>query len=175
MSAISKLQLKAVQALWHVHAKRTLGVDPNDRQARLKWLSVATGRTIASSKDLSFAEAREVIDALKKSLGQVDKPRPRDRQFARALGMEGRRGNDDNAAMLVDERSLKIIDEYRQRLMWPELELQAWLAGKNSPLRGAHAIRTVGDARRVQYGMKGLLKAKGLWRKSAPAIKRERV
>ncbi|MGB9106081.1 MAG: hypothetical protein WCC59_15080 [Terriglobales bacterium] len=160
MSAISKLQLKAVQALWSVHCQRTLGTDPNDRPARLKWLTAATGRPISSTLDLSAAEARMVIDTLKGSLGQRS---------------EGRRGNDDTLSMLVDERSLKVIEEYRERLTWTKGELDAWLAGKHSPIGGRAVIRTVGDARRVQYGMRGLLKAKGLWRKAAPPLRRQSV
>jgi hypothetical protein len=89
--------------------------------------------------------------------------RPRDRQFANALGREGRRGNDEHKSTIVDARSLQVILEFRMRLGWTEDEYLRWLASRNSPLGGRTAIRTIGDARSVQWAMKKMLKAKGLW------------
>jgi hypothetical protein len=166
VSGVNKKQVKAIQALWHVHARREIGIDPADRDQRLKFFSNFCQRQVPSTNDLSFDEASRLIESLKKSLGQrVAKPaRPRDREFATALGREGRRGNRDNSSTLVDPRSLEVIREYRERLMWTEAEFNSWLVGRSSPLRGRISIRTVGDARQVQWAMKGILKQKGLWR-----------
>jgi hypothetical protein len=165
VSDIKPKQVKTLQALWHVHASRTLGFEPNDRHVRLKYFSNFCQRPIASTLELTSEEAGTLIDAFKKSLGQRVSPprRPRDRQFANALGREGRRGNDEHKSTIVDARSLEVILEFRMRLGWTEDEYLRWLASRNSPLGGRTAIRTIGDARSVQWAMKKMLKAKGLW------------
>lgn len=163
----NKKQVKALQALWHVHARRTLGFDPSDRNLRLKYFSNFTQRAITSALGLTFEEARDLIQAFKKSLGQSDQrraPRPRSREAAAALGREGRRDRDDNSSTLVDSHTLDIIRDYRERLMMNDAEYIAWLAGKSSPLKGRTVIRTLGDARQVQWALKGILKSRGLWR-----------
>jgi hypothetical protein len=166
VSDVSRKQVQALQALWHVYARRTLGFDANDRAKRLEYYSNYIGRPIASTLDLTFADASSLINLFKKSLNQRT-DRPRDKQTAQALGREGRRGNADNTSTLVDDKSLAVIRDYRLRLGWSADEYTSFLAGKNSPLGGRTMIRTIGDARSVQWAMKKILKAKGLWNTNA--------
>jgi hypothetical protein len=171
MSTISRAQLIALQSLWSQYARHSLDAVGDERAARLEWASKNCGRKIASFNDLHGDEAASLITLLKTSLGQpVDhrrrrQPRVRDRQRAQAAGTEGRRGSASTSVTLVSADDLARIDDAITRLGWTRQRFDAWLRSDSSPL-GKVAnpqIRTLGDANKVWWPMKAMLKRAGKW------------
>lgn len=143
-----------------------------DRPARLKWVSELIGRKVESFKDLTGAEATHLIDTLQKSLGITESRPPRaprkrlSRTAAKAAGTAGRKGSKTELVMASAD-DLTRINEAVTRLGWTRETLESWLRSPSSPLKGRMEIRTQNDANRVWWGLKPLLKRKGLWRQSA--------
>ena len=140
-----------------------------DRAARIAWASGLVGRAISSFSDLTRSEARRLIDTLQGQLGIQHPVKNRmDRERAQRAGTEGRRG-DDGAATLVSPADLERIQNALDRLGWSHAQLDGWLRSPSSPL-GKHAtIRTLGDANRVYWALKGMAKARGLWKEEQTA------
>jgi hypothetical protein len=171
MSKISKGQLIALQSLWAQHARHSLDVSTNDRAARLAWASDQVKHPVASFSDLTLDEARSLIDLLSKSLGQPNtgkrrwRPRMRDRERAQAAGTEGRRGFDSATKTMVSAEDLARIEDAITRLGWTRERFDAWLRSDSSPLGHVSnpQIRTLGDANKIWWPMKAMLKRAGKW------------
>src|SRR6266478_2856035 len=99
---LSKGQLQALHSLFHLYAPRFLdatdgGVGSDAaRRARLMWGSRIIGRDLSSFNALLPGEAAQLIETMKKALGQEIKPARRARQrrpgrdLAHAYGTSGR-------------------------------------------------------------------------------------
>lgn len=172
MTPVSSLQLRRLQTLYAASISRELGGD-SSREARLCWASNAVGRSISSFSDLTNGEANELIDSLQIELGQAFEPalpaRMRDRDRAQAAGTEGRKDAPRNSTTLVSPEDLKRVHDAAARLGWTEEQLERWLHSKSSPLKGSSAIRTLGEANRVWWALKNMLKHEGKWNEQRSA------
>jgi hypothetical protein len=168
MTSITKSQMIALQAFYAQHARRSLDATGDPRATRLQWASEQVGRRINSFSDLSKDEAQKLIDVLAKSLGQGEhrrrRPRHRNRDRAHAAGTEGRRGSPSSSVTLVSAEDLARIDDAITRLGWTRERFDAWLRSSSSPLGQRAEIRTLGDANKVWWPMKAMLKRVGKWR-----------
>jgi hypothetical protein len=163
-------QIQALQALyakWEAH-----GLPAADsRAARLEWASENVGRQIASFNDLSRDEARALIDALKGALGQPLKQQPhawrriRSRERAQAAGTAGRHGVSSSVIQMASLDDQARIDEAIRRLGWTREGYETWLRSSSSPLHGmsAAAVLTVGEANKVWWALKAMLRRSGRW------------
>lgn len=173
MNDITPAQLKRLQTEWGQYARRTL-LAGDEREERLKWASGAIGRRVASFSDLTFGEAKRLIRALNGMLGIPEKRRIRSAERAHAAGTEGRRGSESTSVTLVSAEDLADIYEMIARLGWDQARFEAWLRSSSSPLAkkfdGARVppsdptIRTLYQANRVRWALKGMLKRAGKWR-----------
>jgi hypothetical protein len=129
-------------------------------------------------------EATRLIDRLQGALGIAPtKPKHRVRRSDRAAGMDGRKT--DNASLplgatvatLPSAADVERIQNALTRLGWTQVQYEAWLRSARSPLAVKHGsvrvapaditLRTLRDANRVWWALKGMLTAKGLWRKES--------
>jgi hypothetical protein len=164
---ISPAQLRRLQVLYGQLARHT--DQGTGREARLAWASELTGRTIASFSDLTQAEAVRLIDTIQGQLGVRAPARPRRRlrrSDARKAGTEGRRGNENTETTIAGARDLERIQYALTLLGWNQAQLEGWLRSPSSPLRkkATPEIRTLSDANRVWWALKGMAQARGLWR-----------
>ena len=169
MSNVSRDQLKRLQTLYSAYARHDIDPMTNLRSQRLLWASRAIGRTISTFSDLTRAEANSLIDTLQTALNQPYEPprhRVRDAYAAQSAGSEGRRG-DRGPKTMVSQRSLDRIQESYGRLGWTPSRFEAWLQSPSSPLRGRTSIVTEGDANRVWWALKNMLKTAGFWEERA--------
>jgi len=174
MKHISRFQLRRLQTLYSVVTSRELGGE-GSREARLSWAAKAIGRTIASFSDLDSNEANQLIDTLQAELGQASfKPfrRISDRDRAQAAGTEGRKRSPQDVKTIICAEDFSRINDAVARLGWTREQLEAWLASSSSPLKGLTAIRTLGDANRVWWALKNMLKREGKWKVQRSARKR---
>jgi hypothetical protein len=159
-------QLKRLQTLWGQYCRHALDVaSASDRRARLAWASEQTGRRINSFSDLMGHEAKSLIDTLQFSMGipeTVPSRHIRNRDRAKAAGTEGRKRKPANAVTLVSANEISLIDELMSKLGWSQPQLAGWLRSTSSPLKGQSdpQIRTLADANRVIWALKGMLKAR---------------
>jgi hypothetical protein len=169
---VSCAQLKALHSLLGKWSAHTIETDSDPRAARLAWAAESIGRSISSFKELTSAEAYQLIDVLKRSVGQPvsDRPRRRSRRInsrdlAQAAGTAGRRGETASPIYLVSSDDLARIDEAIERLGWTHDRFDAWLRSSTSPLRQREnpKIRTLADANRVWWALKSMLKQAGRW------------
>jgi len=111
------------------------------RETRILWAIWNCDRKITSFNQLTRAEASD-----------------------EAAGREGRRG-DGGPHTLVSGEEIARIQRAKERLGWDEARFEKWLRSPSSPLgkRSNPAIRTLGDANRVWWAMKELLKQAGKW------------
>lgn len=178
MNLISNPQLKRLQTLWGIYS-RHVGSSPlhaMDRAERLKFCAIHCGRDIASTKDLTAAEANDCINALQRAVGQKETSKPRrPRKSDPAAGTAGRVGNTSKVDQIASATDLDRINEAITRLGWDQSRFHSWLNSSSSPLRGrANAqVRTQADANRVWWALKRMLKHKGLWRSSSAACNAE--
>jgi hypothetical protein len=160
---ISRRQLRALQTLFGLYARRTIDADADLRRARLEWASASLGRTVASFTELLGDEAARLISTLKQSLGQEStraRRRPLGREAARAAGTHGRKNRRVDVEMLATREEIAVVDEMRQRVgMTPE-DFETWLKSRSSPIRGRAVpqLRTVSDCNRVCWALKAILK-----------------
>jgi hypothetical protein len=159
---ISRNQLRALQTLFSLYARRTIDAGADLRRARLEWASDSLGRTVASFTELRGEEAARLIGTLKQSLGQESKRARRrlGRDAALAAGTHGRKNRRVDVEMLATREEIAVVDEMRQRLgMTPE-DFETWLKSSSSPLRGRTVpqLRTVADCNRVRWTLKAMLK-----------------
>jgi hypothetical protein len=161
---ISPIQLRALQTLFGLYARHSLeaaGADP--RAARLAWASQNLGRVIASFTELCAAEAAKLIGALKRALGQEDKPpmpRARSRAIARALGTHGRKNQFIETQILAGPAEIAAVERLRERLGMGREDFESWLRSRSSPLgqRGGTGLRTMADCNRVRWALKAMLR-----------------
>lgn len=177
--ALQSGQLVALQTLWSQYARRSLDVPAaGDRAARLDWAEKNIGRRIASFKDLTKGEAIMLIDLLRVALGQAPgkKKRPGGLRGddARRAGLDGRKDGDQFDPKLASAEDLTTIESFYLRLGWTRVQFDAWLRSGRSPLArkineqriapSDPQVRTVRDANRVRWALKGMLAARGLWK-----------
>lgn len=172
---ISPEQLRALQTLYGIHARRSLdvaGADP--RAERLAWASRNIGRALGSFTELRRPEAEALLNSLRGELGEGSelRRRPRDRYTARAAGTHGRRGRVGNDQVMATRQDTEAIDELRERLGWSQEQLAAWLSSSSSPIRGqaSPTLRTWSDCNRVRWALKAMLKRAGKWRSRSRAV-----
>ncbi len=167
---INKAQMKRLQTLYGQLARHVdLGAD---RAARIAWAQELVQRPIDSFSDLSFDEAKSLIDTLQAQLGENEPPRPRrrpGRDAARRMGIDGRKGTSEFATQLqlVSAADLQVITQFYTRLGWDRVRFDAYLHSDHSPLehRSSPEIRTARDANRVRWALKAMLVRAGLWDK----------
>jgi hypothetical protein len=164
-STITTNQMRRLQTLYSQYASHA--IDGNSREARMAWASEQTGRAIASFKDLTFAEAKHLIDALQAQLGvALSKPksrRPRlSRDDAHKAGTEGRKGFESNDVTMAGPAEFARIQYALDQLGWSQAQLDAWLHSSRSPLgkKAQPQIRTLKDANRVWWALKGMMDAR---------------
>lgn len=118
------------------------------------------GRPISSFNELSASEARTAIDAIQKHLPAelLWTKRPK-RRTARAYGTAGRRGRVEKEVQLVDPETLHLLSILTAKLGWTPERFDAFLHGKSSPVRSG-AIRTLAEANRAIWALKGMLRHK---------------
>ena len=98
------------------------------------------------------------------------RPRKRlDRASAQKAGTEGRRGNESNETTIAGPAEFARIRYVLDLLGWNQTQLDAWLRSSRSPLKSkaSPAIRTLGDANRVYWALKGMATAQGKWKGKA--------
>jgi hypothetical protein len=165
--AITPNQMRRLQTLYGQLAAHAQ--EGADRASRLRWASEQAGRSIASFSELTSQEATRLIDGLQGQLGvkaPAQKRRRLDRDAARRAGTEGRRGDVSNQATMAGAAEFARIQHALDLLGWTQEQLDAWLRSPRSPLgrRASPSIRTLGDANRVWWALKGMLVNRGLWR-----------
>ncbi len=166
---LSKGQLQALHSLFHLYAPRFLDTTDSGagsdaaRGARLTWASGIIGHELSSFNDLQPDEAAQLIETMKKALGQEIKPARRARErrpgrdLARAYGTAGRRGESSNEIQMVDGPTSELLDRLREQLGWTRERLDAFLKSKHSPIRSG-VVRTLGEANRVIWAMRQMLR-----------------
>ncbi len=163
---ITKHQLTRLQTVYSQLARHTQ--ESESRDGRLQWASELTGRAVKSFRDLSFDEARRLIDTAQGQLG-VKAPAKCRRSGAqgRRAGLDGRHDGAEyqNAPQVASAADLATIESYYLRLGWNRAQFDAWLCSPRSPLRkrARTTITTTADANSVRWALKGMLVAKGLW------------
>ena len=169
MSTFGKInprQLKRLQTLYGQLATHSL--EGSSREARLRWASEQAGREIGSFSALTFDEGQRMIDGLQGQLGVKEPARKRpSRDQARRAGLDGRKDGQEfaQAPQVATAADLEVIASYYMRLGWSQAQFDGWLRSNHSPLgrRANPEIRTVADANRVRWALKGMLEQKGLW------------
>jgi hypothetical protein len=166
---LSPSQLTALHSLYYLYAPRFLdavdsGAGSNDaRGARLAWASGTVGRELSSFNEIHFDEAAQLIETMKKALGQEINPAKRTRQrrpgrdLAHGYGTAGRRNESSNQIQMVDAPTLELLDRLREQLGWTRERLDAFLHSSKSPVRSG-AIRTLAEANRIIWALKRMLR-----------------
>ncbi|SRR6266567_1375791 len=162
-------QLVALHSLYHLYAPRFLNAanggarSDAGRSARLAWASGSIGRELSSFSELLPDEAAQLIETMKKALGQEINLGKRSRQrrpgrdLAHSYGTAGRRSETSNQIELVDARTLELLDRLREKLGWTRERLDAFLKSKHSPIHSG-GVRTLGEANRVIWIMRSFLR-----------------
>lgn len=166
-TSITKAQMQRLQVLYSQLARHT--DQSTDRDARLTWASSLLQRPVSSFGELSIADARHLIDTLQGQLGvkMPAKPRRRlGREAAHRAGTAGRRADQSNEIVLAGKDDLERIQRARVDLGWSQAQFDAWLRSPRSPMRNKASaeIRTLADANRVWWALKGMLRHQGLWK-----------
>src|SRR5262249_21601507 len=132
------------------------------RGARLEWASAILRREVESFSTLRIEEAAQLIDVMKRALGQeVTPPRRRpDRDQAHAYGTAGRRNNTSNELAMVDAPTLELLNSTLVQMGWTQQHLESFLQSKRSPVKGG-AIRTLAQANRVIWALRNMLRYRG--------------
>lgn len=160
---LSPAQLTAMHSLFHLYSPRFLDASGGDaRGARLAWASRIIGRAISSFSLLRAVEAARLIELMKKALGQeVNSGRERrqrpGRDLARVYGTAGRRHETSNEIALVDAPTLALLDRLLMQLGWTRERFDSFLHSKSSPVKSG-ALHTLGEANRVLWALKNMLR-----------------
>ncbi len=163
---ISRPKLKRLHTLWGMFCRRAQ-IDPQDRAARLGWLTGAVGRPVQSSKELTRAEADLALSAIQAYLPpeMVRHTRP-SRERARAYGTAGRKNTQGGKTIdLIDKPTWKLLEELMHVLGWDRARLDAFVVSQHGPKR----LVTMGDANKVIWAFKQMLRRKA---KSGTAIEK---
>lgn len=157
MTTISKPALRRLQVLYAQYEAHSLDC-ARGREGRLAWATAQTGRAIASFSGLSAEEGIRLIDGLQRAIGRKapsKTPRRRmSRSAAEKAGTEGRRDQIHDESTMVSSADLERIQRELVRLGWDQQGLERFLRSPKSPTRGRTAIRTLGDANKVYWGLK---------------------
>jgi hypothetical protein len=152
---ISKGQLRRIQTLWGILYRHTVDGAPGDsRAARLAWIGLKVGRRIGSCNDLSKTEAKKAIEAIQKCL-PAEAVRSSDRSQAMAQGRDGRKGAESKEVRLPDAGTMQLLQNLLFALGWDRARLDLFLHSPKSPVR---AIRTLADANKIIWVLKGMLR-----------------
>ena len=167
---ITVKQMRRLQTLYSQYAAHA--IEGNSREARIQWASDQVGRAIGSFSELTFAEAKHLVDSLAAQL-PAQKPQRRrlSRDAAHRAGTDGRRGSEySSQPQMASAEDLAAIESYYMRLGWSRTQFDAWLSSPHSPLskRARPSIATSADANRVRWALKGMLKQRGLWEDRKP-------
>jgi hypothetical protein len=160
---ISQAQLRALQTLFGLYARKSLDVSAKVRGERLAWASQTLGRAVASFSDLDGDEAARLVGILKQALGQEtesDERKRRSREAAFAAGTHGRRNRPIKIEMMATAGDIEAVNEMRQRLGMSQEDFERWLTSRSSPIRGrtVPTLRTIADCNRVRWALKAMLK-----------------
>ncbi|MDR3798001.1 MAG: hypothetical protein P4K93_07600 [Terracidiphilus sp.] len=160
-------QMKRLQVLYGQLARHTQ--EGADRASRMAWASKLLLRPIMSFKDLSDHDARHLIDTIQGQLGVKVPARPRkrlDRDTAQKAGTEGRRGYQSNETTLAGPSEFARIRYVLDLIGWSQAQFEGWLRSSRSPLsnRTNPVIRTLYEANRVYWALKGMATAQGKWK-----------
>lgn len=151
---ITKLQLRCLQTLWSVKM-RAAGISSADdsRDMRHQYIEVATAGRAKSATELSFPDARRVIDMLSREQQglQIDNA-----EVAQAAGTHGRRGFQSAHEVMVGEPQVRLLRQVQLRLGWDYARLDAFIERQ---LGQGREIRTMADFNRVYWGLKRIAKA----------------
>lgn len=152
--------MKKLQTLWG-HWWKLHGDSADDsRTARLRYLSSSFKRPVTSAKELSRDEAEQAIKGLAASLPEHLSTKKRlSRRDAREIAVAGRKDKKgvSNSEQIVGPTELRHIRNLMDQLGWDNARLQGFLHSPFSPLGGRSVIRTVDDAFKVRYALKGIL------------------
>jgi len=170
-SLITGKQMKRLQTLWGLLCRQA-NLHAKDREARLDWVARTVGRQISSCRELSASEANAAINSIQQLLPPelLTRKRP-SRRLAQAYGTSGRRGHDDKEVRLVDAPTLELLDRLLRQLGWTREHLDAFLRSSKSPVRSG-AIRTLSEANRVTWSLKGMLRRRKASAPDAASLKR---
>ena len=166
-------QLKRLQTLYSQFAAASPDPRTRSREERLLWASLIVGRAVASFSELTSEEAATAIARLQTDTPKTKRrPKPMDREAAERHAKDGRWDGEKFrlTPQLASAFDLENIVKYYGRLGWDRETFDAWLRSPRSPL-GRHSrpqIRTVTQANRVRWGLKKMLKARGLWAAEPP-------
>ena len=172
-SNISSEQLRRLQTLYS-RANQGM-IDGSSRDARLAWATQFCERPISSFSDLTREEAHNAINALQAAAGQPQTIPPRRKRLSRddaqRAGTDGRKDKKfTQNPQMVGAVDLAVIENYYNRLGWDRTRFDAWLRSPRSPLKkSTPEIRTLADANRVRWALKGMLRHAGLWQERKPA------
>jgi hypothetical protein len=174
MNPASRDQVVALHAIYSKWESHAIQEARDSRAERLAWASGEIGHPISSFTDLTRDEARQLIDALKGSIGQAitEPPQPwrrvRARDRAHATGTAGRKGSSSSFIQMASPDDHARIQEALRRLGWSSEQFQSWLQSKYSPTTSHDqvVIRTVAEANRVWWALKAMLRRSGEWRQS---------
>ncbi len=154
-------QMVALQALYGLYASRE-GWDADDRAERLAWASRNVGRDLGSFCELSRGEAAQLIDMMKRALGQEVKPAGRrlDRDAAMGRGSHGRRGHAVKVEVLATREALEEVDRLRERAGMTREGFESWLRSRQSPLcgRAEAKLLTIADCNRCRWALLNMLR-----------------
>jgi hypothetical protein len=165
---LSPRQLKTLLTLYGMRPHPSFDTSrDNARGERLAWASENLGRPVSSFKELRGPEAGELIELLKRSLGQEVKPpqrRPLGRDAAMAAGTHGRRGRKVKVQMLAALADVEEIERLRERTGMTRQQFDGWLRSRSSPLGGRMEpkLLTISDCNRVRWALKSILKRAGV-------------
>jgi hypothetical protein len=169
---ISPAQLGRLQVLYSQYASREIGMDPKDREARVRWATERLRKPVSSFKNLTMEDAGFLIDSLQTALGVKAplKHRP-DRSQARRAGLDGRKDGAefDSAPQMATASDMARIQRVLDALGWDQDGLKRFLDSDRSPLahKSDKQIRTTRDANKVYWALKRIAQSKGVWRKTA--------
>jgi hypothetical protein len=165
---INPKQLALLQTLYSQLQRKEIGLD-GSRESRLAWAQQLLRKPVESFSKLSKGDMAHLIGCAQASLGiQPAAAAPsagRQGIDDRRYGLDGRRDGQEYSSQpqLVSGEQIDRLRGLYERLGWDKARFEAFLASSSSPLRGRGAIRTVADARKVHYALKGMLQAQGLW------------
>lgn len=171
---ITPAQIGRLQTVYAQCVRRCLGYSEG-REARIAWanerLQLPVGRRIKTFSDLTQHQARVLTDAAQAELGTRAPLKPGRNQKqrlttdARRAGNDGRRDDIEftNQPEMVAPEELEVIASYYARLGWTAERFAAFLSSSSSPIKPSKTIRTVKQANRVRWALKGMLQDAGLW------------
>jgi hypothetical protein len=157
MTSITQQQQRRLQTIYTQWAKRFL-FDANTREARLAEMSRRVNRIITTASDLNSDEAKLLIDDLQAELGiaETHAPIARSRRDRQKASTEGRRDQQHQETTLVSPSDTRRIQREMTRLGWTQARLEAFLASASSPIGRRTQIRTLYEANRTFWALKGM-------------------